>query len=207
MKPYYIACLLLGTALLNTGCSQKNKDNPIIESERNLKPESAHRLGSPATAAPHKGLTFAPPESWISEPPASSNRKAQFKLPHAEGDTEDAKLVVYFFQGGGGTPQANVNRWIGEFSGPDGSPVANSAKVTHRTINGIPLTVVDVSGSYANSMMSMQQTNGPKPNYRLIGAIAETKDGPWFIKLTGPAKTVSKWASSYEAFLNSIREK
>jgi hypothetical protein len=56
-------------------------------------------------------------------------------------------------------------------------------------------------------MMSMQQSDGPKANYRMLGAIAETKSGPWFIKLTGPAKTVSKWAPSYETFLNSIRYK
>jgi hypothetical protein len=206
MRLYHFVFLLLGGAAITAGCSQKARENQISKSE-NLKLESAHESSGPTTAASHEGLILAPPSSWISEPPSSSNRKAQFKLPHAEGDTEDAEVVVYYFQGGGGTPQSNVDRWISQFSKPDGSPVADAAKVTHQNVSGIPLTVVDVSGSYSNSMMSMQQANGPKANYRLLGAIAETKDGPWFIKLTGPAKTVSKWAPSYEIVVSNIRYK
>jgi hypothetical protein len=204
MRLYYFAFLLLGAAILTASCSQKARENQTSKLE-SLKPEAAHESGNPATAASNEGLTFTPPPGWLAESPSSSNRKAQFKLPRAEGDSEDAELVVHHFPSGGGTPQANIDRWIGQFAKPDGSSVADTAKVTHRSIDGIPLTIVDVSGSYSNSMMSMQKPEGPKASYRMFGAIAETKTGPWFIRLTGPAKTVSKWAPTYEAFLNSIR--
>jgi hypothetical protein len=206
MRLYYFAFLALGASILNAGCAQKPPENQTSKLE-SLKPGSAHESGSTATAASNEGLTFTPPPGWIAETPSSSIRKAQFKLPHAEGDAEDAELAVYYFSGGGGTLQANIDRWIGEFTKPDGSPAADTAKVTHRNIDGIPFTIVDVSGNYANSMMTMQQSNAPKANYRLLGAIAETKTGHWFIKLTGPARTVSKWAPSCESFLNSVRYK
>jgi hypothetical protein len=206
MRLCTIAFLLLGAAVLNAGCSQKERDNQISKSG-SLKPESAHQSGVSTAAVSNEGLAWTPPPGWISEAPSSSSRKAQFKLPRAEGDSEDAELAVYYFQGGGGAPQANVDRWIGQFTRPDGAPASDTAKVTHRNIDGIPFTIVDVSGSYSNSMMSLQQSEGAKANYRMLGAIAETKSGPWFIKLTGPAKTVAKWAPGFEAFLNSIRAK
>jgi hypothetical protein len=206
MKSYHFAVLIFSGVLAAAGCSQRAQENKESQAE-NLKLGSAHGPGSSTAAASNEGLTFAPSPEWRAESPSSSNRKAQFKLPRAAGDSEDAELVVYYFQGGGGAVQTNVNRWIGQFTKPDGSPVADTAKIAHRNIGGIPLTVVDVSGTYINAMQPMRQSEGPQLNYRMLGAIAEPGNGPWFIKLTGPAKTVAKWAPSFEAFLNSIKRK
>lgn len=169
-----------------------------------MKPESAHsesRSGPESNA----GLKFTPPQGWISEQPSSSSRQAQYKLPRAAGDPEDAELVVYYFKGGGGSPQSNMERWVGEFTGEKGNPNPKPPNISNKTVNGIPLTVVDVSGTYTNSMGMMQQ-GASKTGFRLLGAIAETENGPWFIKLTGPEKTVAKWESSFEAFLNSLHK-
>jgi hypothetical protein len=140
------------------------------------------------------------------ESPTSSNRKAQYKLPRAAGDPEDAELVVYHFGSGGGTSKANVDRWIGQFTKPDGSPASNTAKITQKSMDGMPATIVDVSGAYAGSMMSMQASSASKSGFRMLGAIIETSNGPWFIKLTGPAKTLAQWQPSFESFLDSIKQ-
>ncbi len=100
--------------------------------------------------------------------------------------------------------QANIDRWISQFSKPDGRPVDDEAKVSRRESHGIPLTIVDVSGSYDNSMGPGSQVK-PMSEYRLLGAVAEAANGPWFFKLTGPAKTVAKWESSFQSFLDSIQ--
>jgi hypothetical protein len=183
-------------------CSPKSKNSEESQMPV-LQPKAAHSEPAPAPTAT-AGLKFTPPPGWIAETPASTSRKAQYKIPRAEGDSEDANLVVYYFNGGGGAPQANIDRWIAEFSGPGGKPASNNAKVTHKTINGIPFTLVDVSGTYASSMGSMMQSEAPKSGTRLLGAIAETGSGPWFIKLTGPEKTVAKAESGFQAFLNSV---
>ena len=196
--------LLLFSVIAAASCSQKPQNGPAGASG-GLKPEAAHGAAAGAPAA-RPGLQFTPPQGWIPETPSSSSRKAQYKVPRAEGDSEDAALVVYYFAGGGGTPEANVERWIGEFAGPDGKPVSNAAKITHKTVDHIPLTIVDVSGSYASSMGSMVSGGASKPGYRMLGAIAETADGPWFIKLTGPERTVAKWRSGFESFLNSTKQ-
>jgi hypothetical protein len=39
----------------------------------------------------------------------------------------------------------------------------------------------------------------------MLAAVAETASGPWFFKLTGPAKTVARWQSGFSAFLDTIK--
>jgi hypothetical protein len=194
--------LLCGIVAL-TGCSQKSQTGKAPESG-GLRPESAHSAGNPSH--PNAGLSFAAPSGWVTETPSSASRQAQYRLPKVDGDSEDAELVIYYFQGGGGTPQANIDRWIGQFTGPGGKPVSNAAKITHKTVDNVPLTVVDVSGAFSSSMGPMQQGGPPKPGVRMLGAIAEAGNGPWFIKLTGPERTIAKWQPSFESFLDSIKQ-
>ena len=205
MKIQNLKILLLSSVLALAGCSQKTQSDKVAESG-GLKPKAAHSADTTPAPTDKGGLKFAPATGWIAETPSSSSRTAQYKLPRAEGDSEDAGLVVYYFSGGGGTPQANADRWIAEFAGPDGKPATNAAKITHKTVNNIPLTIVDVSGTYASSMGMTQQGGKPKAGVRLLGAIAEAGNGPWFIKLTGPERTVAKWKPSFDSFLDSINQ-
>ena len=133
-------------------------------------------------------------------------RKAQYLLPRVAGDSEDAEMVVYYFQGQGGSVQANVDRWISQFTKPDGTPASDSAKVSRKESHGIPLTIVDVSGTYVASMGPMQAEAKPKQKFRMLAAVAEASSGPWFFKLTGPTKTVAKWEASFLAFLGTIQQ-
>jgi hypothetical protein len=190
------------------GCRSGEHGNDISRSSE-FKPESAHSPNSqPAPVSDADSLKFTAPEGWISESPASSSRRAQYKLPRVPADPEDAEMVVFYFQGGGGTPQANVERWVGQFQNPDGSAPGSNAQIGHRSIHGIPVTTVDVKGTYNNStMMSMRGQASLKKHFRMLAAIAETANGPWFLKLTGPEKTVAKWEPSFEKFLDSLEQK
>jgi len=150
-------------------------------------------------------LTYQAPADWVAETPSSQMRRAQYRLPRAAGDQEDAEMVVFFFPGQGGSVTANVDRWIGMFARADGSSASSDAKIDKRQINGQTITVVDVSGVYTNRMGPMAADASPKPDYRMLAAIVETPGGPWFFKMTGPAKTVSKWEPSFKSFLGTIR--
>jgi hypothetical protein len=133
-------------------------------------------------------------------------RQAQFRLPRVDGDPEDAELVVFYFQGSGGGVQANIDRWIGQFKKPDGSPAADQARTSRRETNGIQLTIVDVSGTYMSSSGPMLSEVQDKPGFRMLGAVAEAGSGPWFFKLTGPAKTVARWEPQFHSFLDTVRQ-
>ena len=132
-------------------------------------------------------------------------RVAQFALPHASGDASDGELVVYYFGGSGGTVEANIERWIGQMQQPDGKPSSAVAKREKRTINGMPVTLVDVSGTYVAEMTPGSGQLHNSPNFRLRAAVIETSNGPYFIKLTGPAKTIAAAEKQFEAFLSSVK--
>src|SRR5437667_10552149 len=55
-------------------------------------------------------LHFKAPDSWVTEKASSSMRVAQYKLPKAEGDNDDASMIVYYFGATQGcTTQANMH--------------------------------------------------------------------------------------------------
>ena len=57
------------------------------------------------------GLKWTAPHGWKSEGPRQM-RAATYSVPLASGDQGTAECAVYFFgMGGGGSIQANIDRW------------------------------------------------------------------------------------------------
>jgi hypothetical protein len=123
-------------------------------------------------------------------------RKAQYRLP---GEAGDAAVVVFHFgKGQGGGVQANLDRWTSQFSEAKGEP-----KVEQRTVGEIPVTLLDISGTYSSGMM--MGGGAPKGGHRMRAAIFPTPGGSWFVRLLGPEATVEAWAKSFDAYLDSAR--
>src|SRR5215468_10464950 len=137
------------------------------------------------------GLSFTTPDGWTSSPPTSSMRVAEFTLPRAAGDAEDAQLIVYYFGGSGGSVDANIQRWIGQMQQADGRPSSAVAKKESRTVNGLTVSLVDVSGTYTAEMSPGSAAHHNKTRFRMRAGVIETSNGPYFIKLTGPERTVA----------------
>jgi len=133
-------------------------------------------------------------------------RVSQYQLPAAEGDAEAASLVVYYFGAGqGGSVSANLERWIGQMQ----TTSTEKPKTEITTVNGMKVTLLDVSGTYAGSDMggggaSSAQT---KPNFRMRAGVIETPRGAYFIKLVGPQKTVARWDQGFQEFVKSAEFK
>lgn len=151
-------------------------------------------------------LTFTAPASWQTRPAASSMRVAEFVVPHAAGDTQDAELIVYFFgASGGGGAEANIDRWIGQMQQPDGSASKDKARRDTQTVNGLKVTTVDVSGTYVAEMRPGATEHHNSTGFRLRAAVVETPGGAYYIKMTGPAKTVAAADADFKKFLASLR--
>ena len=152
-----------------------------------------------------QAIKYDVPAGWASRP-ASSMRVADFTLPRVAGDAEDGQLTLYYFGGQGGSVQANLDRWIGQMTQPDGRASKDVATTTTmKTTSGLAVTLVDVGGTYVAEVTPGSKERFNKPGFRLRAAVVETKSGPYFVKLTGPAKTVAKWNESYLAFVKSLR--
>ena len=153
-----------------------------------------------------QGLKFDAPSGWVSRPASSSMRVAEFVLPKIAGDAEDGELTLYYFGGQGGTVQANLDRWMGQMAQPDGKPSKDvAATSTMKTASGLAVTLVDVSGTYVAEVSPGSKERFNKPGFRLRAAVIETPKGPYFVKMTGPAKTIAKWNDSFVAFVKSLR--
>jgi hypothetical protein len=148
---------------------------------------SAQSAAGPGSAG---GVIWKAPSRWAVGPERSM-RAATYMVPAASGDPEGGECAVFFFgPGQGGSVQANIDRWIGQFEQPDGKPSAERAKQNKEVINGLPVTMVDLTGTFAGGG-PMMGTSGKKAGYRLLGAIVEGPQGVVFFKLTGPAATVA----------------
>jgi hypothetical protein len=156
---------------------------------------------SPAT------LTYTAPPAWQFKATSSMMRVAEFVLPKAAGDGEDASLVIYFFGGTGGTVQANLDRWFGQLEQPDGRKTRDVATTTSRLINGLSFTLFDATGTYVAEVTPGSPEHFNKAGFRMRAAVIQTPGGPYFIKLVGPAGSVTRWDKEYDAFLQTIQYK
>jgi len=186
-------------AAIVCGCS-KNSGGPN---------SSAAQSSSVAPAQNAAGeLRYKVPEGWVVEKPTSNMRVAQYKLPKIVGDADDGLLVLYYFgQGQGGTSQANIDRWIDQMAQPDGSSSKDKARTESLTVNGLQVSTVDVLGNYSGGMSQDGAPHDSKAIYRLRAAIVDTPKGSYFVKLTGPEKTVGHWDQAYGEYLKSFEFK
>ncbi|MFM8284112.1 MAG: hypothetical protein ACKOCW_11220 [Planctomycetaceae bacterium] len=143
------------------------------------------------------------PTGWKRVPPKSGIVETEFAIP-SEGDAPPGRMTV---MGAGGSVQANVDRWYGQFSQPDGSATKDKAVTKSVKIAGCEVTMVDVSGTYKDS------PGGPfaggktvdRPGYRMLAAIVETPASQsYFLKFYGPAATVAKHADGFRAMVEGI---
>jgi len=163
-------------------------------------PSHGHAGTPPAGAATAGGIAWTVPGSWT-EGQGSAMRVATYDVPGAKGAESGQCAVFYFGRGQGGGVDANVQRWAGQFKEKP------TAKHERRTVAGVPVTRVEVEGTYLNPGGGMMQSQGEKPGYRLLGAIVEAPEGNVFFKLTGPAATVGAAEAAFDGLVGSIVRK
>ena len=162
-------------------------------------------LCAAAAIAAEPTLHYEVPAGWRVEQPPPPCAWRSSRCRAGPGTRTDAVAVIYFFgQGQGGSVEANLERWASQMGQAGGRPgTVKDGKTTTLTANGHAVSMLDIAGTYTDTMGG----GGPKPGYRMKAAVVETPGGPYFIKLTGPDKTVLKWDASFQAFLKSMSYK
>lgn len=160
--------------------------------------------GSDTTAGARQdlgGISVALPPGWQSVPPTSSMRVAEYRLDGAEGEAADVSLAVFKL---GGSVEANIERWYGQFSQPDGGPTRERARRRQKEVDGVPVSLLDIGGTFAG-MGRMGSAQEPRTAYRMLGAVAEGPQGLIFFKVTGPQEAIEAWAEGFDRLIDSIR--
>ncbi len=200
------ASRLLATAAIAAALSLPLGCSKPAEPEPGKTSASAEPAKGPREVAPQK-VTGAPvpnevvweaPAAWTKVESKSPMRKATYKIPKAEGDAEDGELTV---TQAGGSLESNIARWAGQLAAkPD------AVTRTSEEHGGLKVTVVEMKGTYTGMAMPGSPPAEPKPNYALLGAIAETGI-PTFFKLTGPEKTVAAAKADFSKLVASLHAK
>ncbi|MEW5851179.1 MAG: hypothetical protein AB2A00_20495 [Myxococcota bacterium] len=152
------------------------------------------------------GLKLEVPDTWVVQPPASGMRKGQWQIPPSGGDPEPAELVLFYFgPGQGGTVQENLDRWFSLWQSDDGKPIKDTAKVETRKVGELNVTRVDVSGRYVGAKVPGGTEKMDKAGWRMLAAVVETRTGPYFLRLLGPAKTVQANQAAFDAVITSLK--
>lgn len=153
--------------------------------------------GTPATSASEpeaRAIDWKAPPRWQLVPNTNTMRLATYRIPAPDGGGAEAELSI---MQAGGTVDANVDRWIGQFD----EAARRTAKRTTRDIRGTRVTIVEVEGTFADGM---RKNAGPQEGWALLGAIVGTPGMAHFLKMTGPAKTVRHARGELDALVGSI---
>jgi hypothetical protein len=138
---------------------------------------------------------------WIEVPEGlRAMRKAQITVPAKDGG-KPAEIIFYHFGAGqGGDTQANVTRWVSQFS-----EKTTPEKIESKEAAGTKATFVSVAGTFQSGMPNGPKT--PMPGYALLGAILEDSDaGSVFVKMTGPEAVVKDAATAFSELITSAKK-
>jgi hypothetical protein len=153
-------------------------------------------------------LTFAVPDGWTKKQPQTRIVEAELATPAAKAGGADAAGGRMTAMGAGGSLQANIDRWVGQFAGEGGAAV--TPKLDKLNVNGCEVQIVDLSGTYKDT------PGGPfaggktvnRDNYRMLAAIVQTKDaGYYFLKLYGPKTAIDEAEKGFFEMIKSLKLK
>jgi hypothetical protein len=146
------------------------------------------------------GYSAPVPTGWQPQQPSSQFRLAQYRIAGTGGEAE--AVVFYFGKGQGGSVAANIERWSSQFATADGKPVTPKTNV--QNVNGMPVTTVELNGSYARNMGSGPQGDA-KPNQTLLVAVIEAPEGNLTLQMYGPRATVDAHRKGFEAMWRRMK--
>ncbi len=201
MKQQFWVVSILSTALaVASGCQKEKPPEPApTPAPAPAAPPVAQAKPAPPPEPPKpapKPLEWDDPPQW-KKVPASGMRTASYQIPAAKGDKEGGELNVFVL---GGDVDANIQRWVDEFSGMDLKTVVRN----DRKVNEMRQAVVEIpKGKFSGGMGD----KGPSDNYGLLGAIVVSPSGSeYFFKLTAPGATIKAARAPFYALLDSMRE-
>jgi hypothetical protein len=138
---------------------------------------------------------------WVWRPVTSSMPLAQFDVPGTPS-AGGAEVVIYYFgPGGGGSIDANIERWTSQFTTADGRAVR--PVVGHSQAGPMAVTTVELRGTYTRGV-GTGPSGVPRVNHTLLALIVETAKGSLTFQLWGPTATVIARRAGIDAMVRGL---
>ena len=160
-------------------------------------PRGANARVPVVESASNPGLDWSVPPTWKNQGPTSM-RLATYVVKGPK-NTEAQCAVYYFGSGQGGSIEANLQRWQGEFK------EAAAPKLERINATGVAITRIRADGTYmAHVGMMGEGSETEMPNWAMLGAIAEGPRGSVFFKMTGPVAVMDAASADFDRMLKTI---
>ena len=144
-------------------------------------------MASAASEAP--AIVWKMPSGWQEQPNPNAMRLATYRAPGG---------VEVSVSRAGGSTDANIQRWIAQFD-----DVGRDAR-TEKSVHGVHVVAVDVTGTYVGSGMMMGPDSAARPGWAMVGAIVEGQGLPYFFKMMGPAAAVLAAHPAFDRLVDGI---
>lgn len=189
---------------------------PTATAEGNAKKDAAATKEAAAKKPPIEvkfaddALVLPAPGHWRQVRPRNRIIEHEFSVAPAKSesqqeDAEPAAGRVTVMRSGGGV-EANIARWIGQFRDVQPTAEGEKAKIDKQEVAGMPLVVVDISGTFLDSPRGPFGPKTPLPNHRMLGAILQTPGaGAYFFKFVGPQELVKENVKAFHKMLAGIK--
>ena len=154
------------------------------------------------------GLKSRTPAAWKSQELVGQNRVYQFTIPKVEGDKDDAQLIVFFFGAGqGGGTEANIERWKKMVKPAEGAKESDAYKTSEFKVGDVKVTMFEANGTYMFKKRAFdpEEKPEPRPDYRMVGVVFESKNGPYYVRMYGPQKTMEANRKGFEEWIKGFK--
>ncbi len=142
-------------------------------------------------------LLLKAPGHWDKVQPKINMIEAEFAIPKLEADQVNGRVTM---MASGGSIAANIERWFGQFE-LEGEPKEPVVK----EINQVKVHLVDLSGTFLDTMGNPGGPSTKRKNYRMLAAIIESPEGNYYVKCYGPAALMEKNVAAFEKMIDSVR--
>ena len=186
--------------LLTVGCSRSvSEPDPSASAPKPVAPQAASSSPTAPSAAQAKpsALGWDAPASFVKSDNPSPMRKATYKAPKVGADSDQPELAVTV---AGGSVDANIQRWVGQFDGPGDKSLVKE----QRKIGPLDITIVQMKGAFNGGGMPGAPA-GVKSGYALLAAIVPLGDQSWFFKMIGPEASVNAAKKDFDTLVGSLR--
>jgi len=141
------------------------------------------------------------PTKWVQKKPRSRIIQYELAAPSAKGDKIAGRLTI---MAAGGSIQANIERWYGQFTQPDGKPTKDRAKLEKKEIAGQTVHLVDISGTYKDRPARFAEAVD-RGHFRMLAAIIMTDKANIYVKFYGPRNTIATHERAFRSMIAGLK--
>ncbi len=141
-----------------------------------------------------QGITLTIPAGWEERDPPNDIIQAEYRI------TAPAGAVRVTMSSAGGSREANIERWRGQFTRGPNDPEPQQETVA---VDGEEAIVVELVGTFRDGFGG----GGEQQNHCMLGAVIPTGPASFFVKMTGPREAVLEHRDAFRELVTTAKLK